>query len=462
MIVVGLSHRSAPIAIRERIAIAPRKVGEALAQVLGINAVTETVILSTCNRVEVYAAPDRGSDHRLVARQIVELLGEMGGREIVPHLGTKLGTDAVRHLFRVASSLDSLVVGEPQILGQLKDAIRSATDAQSLGPELNVAMRSALQVAKRVRTETAIGEGQVSVPSVAVDLARRIFEDLAGKTALLVGAGEMAESAAKLLARAGARLLVVNRSPERADSLARSVGGRPAPLEQLEAMLVDADIVVASTASPVPVITKKMVKGIRRKRRGRNLFFIDIAVPRDVEPAVDDLDFVYLYDIDDLSKVVSQTLEGRQSEAERAEALVLEETRAFEDRRSQQAMKPLIVALRERTRAALAAELDKSLKGRLKHLSDDDRKALDRMADAAVNKILHAPTKRLKALAASPRSDEIADLFCQLFELDAEVPVSGRRGEEPASADEAGAGSDDAVDDEDAVGEHSGPRIAVR
>lgn len=393
-----------------------------------------------------------------MARKLVELLGEIGGREVVPHLGTKLDGDAVRHLFRVASSLDSLVVGEPQILGQLKDAIRIATEAKSLGSELNATMRSALQVAKRVRTETAIGEGQVSVPSVAVDLAARIFEQLSGKTALLVGAGEMAESAAKLLARAGASVIVVNRSPERAETLARSVGGRPAPWDQLEEMLIVCDIVVTSTASPVPVITKPMVKGLRRKRRGRSLFFIDIAMPRDVEPAVDDLDFVIVYHIDDLSQVVAQSLEGRKTEAERAEALVSAETRAFEDRSSQQAMKPLIVALRERTRAALAAELDKSLRGRLKHLSDDDRQALDKMADAAVNKILHAPTKRLKALAASPRSEEIAELICHLFEVDAEVPVSGRS-ERPTPPR---AEADDAVDDDDEAGEHSGPRIAVR
>jgi len=455
MIVVGLSHRSAPIAIRERIAITPKKVQDALDQVAAIPSVSETVILSTCNRVEIYAAPDRGADHRATARQIVELLGEMGGREVVPYLASILGTDAVRHLFRVASSLDSLVVGEPQILGQLKDAIRRATEAKTLGPELNFAMRSALQVAKRVRTETAIGEGQVSVPSVAVDLAQRIFEDLSSHTALLVGAGEMAESAAKLLARAGASVLVVNRSPERAEKLARAVGGQPAPWDQLEAMLIAADIVVASTASPVPVITKKMLKGLRRKRRGRNLFIIDIAVPRDVEPAVDDLDNVFLYDIDNLSEAVAQTLEGRKSEAERAEKLVATETRAFEERRSQQAMKPLIVALRERTRSVLAAELGRSFKGRLKHLSDEDRKALDKMADAAVNKILHAPSKRLKQLATSPRSEEIAELLCHLFELDAQMLASLR-------ADEAAKAEDEAVDDEDGVGEHSGPRIAVR
>jgi glutamyl-tRNA reductase len=457
VLVVGLSHRNAPIEVRERIAITPKRVNEALDKVRAVPSIGETVILSTCNRVEVYAVSREDVDERRAAQEITELLGEMGGREVVPHLGSAMGTDAVRHLFRVASSLDSLVVGEPQILGQLKDAIRCAADARTLGPELNVAMRSALQVAKKVRTETAIGEGQVSVPSVAVDLAGRIFEELDGQTALLVGAGEMAESAAKLLAREGASLLVVNRSAERAESLAKTVGGRPAPWDQLEAMLIAADIVVASTASPHPVITKKMLKGLRRKRRGRSLFLIDIAVPRDVESAVNDLDNIYLYDIDDLSHVVAQTLEGRRSEAEKAEALVARETRAFEERRSQQAMKPIIVALRKQVADVLTAELGRSYRNRLKHLSEEDRAALEKMASAAVNKILHAPTKRLKDLATSSRSEEIAELICHLFELEPSVlasipPVSGREASSSTG--------DDEEDDED--GEHSGPRVAVR
>ncbi|MCA9619169.1 MAG: glutamyl-tRNA reductase [Myxococcales bacterium] len=458
MLVVGLSHRSAPIEVRERIAIQPATVGETLERLMSLPSITEAVVLSTCNRVEIYAAPHPEHGAKEAASQIVRMLSELGGREVVPHLGSANGSDAVRHLFRVASSLDSLVVGEPQILGQLKDAIRFASEAKTIGPHLNDAMRSALQVAKRVRTDTAIGEGQVSVPSVAVDLARQIFEELDGHTAVLVGAGEMAESAAKLLARAGAKIVVVNRSAERAEDLATAVGGRPAPWSDLDQMLVTADIVVASTASREPVITKKQIKGIRRERRGRSLFLIDIAVPRDIEPTVNDLDNVYLYDIDDLSHVVAQTLEGRKQEAERAEQLVAKETQAFEQRQSQLAMKPIIVALRQRTQATLTGELSRSFKGRLKHLTEDDRRALEKMVDAAVNKLLHAPSKQLKQLATSPRSAEMAHLLCQLFELELSAAADGSA-EEPGTALQRALEDDDHGTDDD---QPSGPRIAIR
>ncbi len=422
MIVVGLSHQSAPISVRERLAIPPHALGDTLARLRRIEALAETVVLSTCNRVEVYAVAKREASDRELLDMVTRLLGEIGGREVVPHLMTRLGSEALRHLFRVASSLDSLVVGEPQILGQLKDAIRGASDGGALGPELHLAMRAALSVAKRVRTETAIGQGQVSVPSVAVDLARHIFDEMHGHTALLVGAGEMAETAAKLLARAGASLLVVNRNSERAEQLAASVGGTPAPWSRLADVLVRADIVVASTASPTHVITKQMLKGLRRARRGRSLFLIDIAVPRDVEPAVHELDNVYLYDIDDLSHVVAQSLEGRRAEAQRAEQLVARETDSFELRKNQQSMKPIIVGLRKRTRSLLGAELERTMKGRLKDLGDKERQALEVMLDAAVNKLLHEPTRQLKNLAGTPRSAEVAELISTLFNLEEEQP----------------------------------------
>jgi glutamyl-tRNA reductase len=422
VIVVGLSHRSAPIEVRERLAVGPDQLASTLARFSAIDSVAEAVLLSTCNRVEVYAATT--GDEDACAAAIARMLGDIGGREVVPHLTSRSGAEALHHLFRVAASLDSLVVGEPQILGQLKEAIRCAIEARTIGAELHVAMKSALSVAKRARSETAIGEGQVSVPSVAVDLARRIFEDLRGQTALLVGAGEMAESAAQLLARAGAKLLVVNRSSERAARLAETVAGTPMPWSELERSLIAADIVIASTASQQYVVTKSLLKGIRRQRRGRSLFLIDIAVPRDVDPRVNDLENVYLYDIDDLSKVVAQSLDGRRTEAERAEALVRRETEVFAERRSQLAMKPIIVALRERARYALSAELDRSYKGRLKHLTDDDKHALQVMIDAAVNKLMHAPTKQLKQLAATARSQEVAELMCQLFELDGAVAAA--------------------------------------
>jgi glutamyl-tRNA reductase len=448
VIVVGLSHRSAPIEVRERLAFSATQLPETLTAVTAIDSVSEAVVLSTCNRTEIYAASPTGRAAEAIAA-LSRFLGELGGRPVVPHLMTLSGRDAIRHLFRVTSSLDSLVVGEPQILGQVKEAMQAATEAGTLGPVLSAAMRGAVQVAKRIRTDTAIGAGQVSISSVAVDLARHIFEDLAGHTTLLVGAGEMAETAAKLLARGGVQLLVVNRSAERAEELASAVGGRPRRWNELESCLIEADIVVSSTASPHPVITRDLLSGIRRSRRGRSLFLIDIAVPRDVEPAVGKLDNVYLYDIDDLSHVVAESMDGRVAESARAEMLVDDEVDRFARRRSEEAMTPLIVALRERTREVLLGELDKSCKGRLKHLNDGDREALNRMLDAAMNKLLHQPTARLKQMAGTPGSEVAAQLVRELFDLELQAPVA-----EEVHDDEPREESAEEAEDE--------PRVAVR
>jgi glutamyl-tRNA reductase len=456
VIVVGLSHRTAPIEVRERLAISKRRLAPTLERLRGTTGVAEIVLLSTCNRVEVYAAAADGANDADVESAVRAELANIGGREVMPHLHSLCGGEALRHVFRVACSLDSLVVGEPQILGQLKAAVRAASEAGTIGPALNAAMKAAVQSAKRVRRETEIGSGQVSVPTVAVDLARQIFEELEGQITLMVGAGEMAESAAKLLARAGAKVLVCNRSPERAEKLATAVGGFPVAWERLDESLVTADIVVSSTASPRYVITKKQLKGMRRKRRGRSLFLIDIAVPRDVEPAVNSLDNVYAYDVDDLSHVVAESLEGRRAEAERAEQIVLQEAGGFEERRSQLAMKPIIVALRERTRRTLLAELERSYRGRLKHLEDGDRKALSVMVDAAVNKLLHAPTRRLKQLATESNAVDAAQLMRELFDLDAPIP------EAPPSLPTKPKSKDEDDDDVDAADEAPHPRAAAR
>ncbi|MBW2452974.1 MAG: glutamyl-tRNA reductase [Deltaproteobacteria bacterium] len=418
MIVVGLSHRTAPIDVRERLAIEPHKLESVLQRVVALKPVAEVVALSTCNRVEIYAAANSSACENEALRAVTRLVSDVGGSEVVPHLARATGRDALAHLFRVAASLDSLVVGEPQILGQLKDGITSAQEAGTMGAELSVAMRNALHVAKKVRTETAIGSGQVSVPSVAVDLARHIFADLSGHATLLVGAGEMAETAAKLLARAGAKLQVVNRSNERGAQLARLVGGRARPWEELDEAVVEADIVIASTASRGHIIRYDQLRRAKRKRRHRRLFLIDIALPRDIEPRVHDLDNVFLYDIDDLSHVVAKSRGGRAAEARRAEAIVVDEVRRYERRRSQERMKPVIVAMRERTRQVLEAELDRSCRGKLKHLPDQDRQAIHKMLDAATNKLLHGPTQRLRGFACDHRGVTAKRVLSELFDLD--------------------------------------------
>lgn len=421
IVVVGLSHKTAPIEVRERLAIGRDALPELLSRLASHCTVGGAVVLSTCNRVEVYAAPKgRGAgpaELRDTAQTVSSVLTGMGGTGINGHLLRAHGNDAVVHLFRVAASLDSLVVGEPQILGQLKDAIDIAKLTKTLSSTLGNVMHRAVRVGKRVRTETAIGEGQVSVSSVAIDLAREIFGELKGHTALLVGAGEMAEAASKLLVRAGARLIVVNRSPERAAALAADVSGEARPWSDLDRSLVDADIVVSSTSSPRYVITTDLVKGARKARKGRSLFLIDIAVPRDVDPDVNKLDNVYLYDVDDLSKIVADSRQGRAAEAARAEEIAQQEAKSFLTWTLEQALTPAIVGLRARTRSVLAAEVERSLAGKLRHLPAADREALTMMIDAATNKLLHGPVTRLRALAADPRAEDYVEAVRALWDL---------------------------------------------
>ncbi len=434
IVVVGLSHKSAPIEVRERLAIPRTALPDLLARLKEQKGIGEAVVLSTCNRVEVYAAaPGRtATDAELIetARSAAHVLRSVGGDPVAAHLQNVTGPAAVLHLFRVAASLDSLVVGEPQILGQLKDAIEVARGSKALGGTLGQLMHRAVRVGKRVRTETQIGAGQVSVSSVAVDLARDIFGDLAGHTALLVGAGDMAEAASKLLVKAGAKLLITNRSPERATELAREVGGETRPWADLGKSLVEADVVVSSTSAPGYVITLDLIKGIRKARRGRSLFLIDIAVPRDVEPAVGELENVYLWDVDNLSQAVAESREGRASEAGLAEAIALEEARGFATWTLEQALTPAIVGLRERTKAVLAGEVERSLNGKLKHLGAAEREALSVMVEAATNKLLHAPSTRLRALAGDPRAADYVDAIRELFALE-EAADSGQPRDTP-------------------------------
>jgi glutamyl-tRNA reductase len=423
IIVVGLSHREAPLEVRERLAVDGDGVAELLRSLLRRPAIREALCISTCNRIEIYAVGQQDShEHALAAAQevqnaLVELAGRSGREDIAPYLRTHVRRDAILHLFRVASSLDSLVVGEPQILGQVRDALEMAKSTGSIGKYLDRATNRALHIAKRVRSETAIGEGQVSVASVAVDLARQIFGELVGRTALLVGAGEMAEGAAKQLVKAGAKLLVVNRSPERARQLALEFGGAAHPWEELSAALVHTDVVIASTSAKSFVITRSLAVQAMKARRGRSLFFIDIAVPRDVDPQVNDIDNVYLYDIDNLSNLVAESMRGRRAEAERAEALVQHEANVFETWTEALSVTATIVALRAKVRASLAAEVERTLTGRLKHLPDADKKALEIMIDSAVNKLLHLPTSRIKAMAADARGDDLVKAVHHLFDL---------------------------------------------
>ncbi len=427
IVVVGLSHKNAPIAVREQLALQQAEIGEFLRKLVASDAVGEALIVSTCNRVELVAA-GKGPAAELgdVVRACERALAERAPGA-VRHLYRHQGSDAVRHLFRVASSLDSLVLGEPQILGQVKGAYEFAREAGTVGSVLHRTLSRAIRTAKRVRSETAIGSGQVSVPSVAVDLARQIFGDLSGHQALLVGSGEMAETVARLLAAEGARILVVGRSRDKVDELAASVGGEGRLWSDLRASLVEADVVISSTSAPHFVVEYEAVASARKSRRGRNQFYIDLAVPRDVDPAVGEkLDGVYLYNVDDFSRHVERTLSTRSREAEAAERIIDVEADNYDRWAGAEAATPTIVALRERLSAALMYELERSVRGRLKHLNLEDRSALRKMLDAALNRILHQPTMRLRR-AASERSleglgfEQLSDVIDELFALDVAV-----------------------------------------
>jgi len=422
IVCVGLSHRTAPVEVREQLAVRRDDVTAVIDAIRQSTPAGEVAVLSTCNRVEVYAALPRGTKADAAAleetaRAIAAQLASRGDASVGPALMRRHGMEALRHLFRVASSLDSLVPGEPQILGQLKEAMVMATEHGSVGPTLGRALHKALTVGKRVRTETQIGAGQVSISNVAVELAGQIFGDLRGRSAVMVGAGEMAEGAAKLLVKQGARLIVVNRSSERARKLAAEVGGEPRDWGELNWCLLEADIVVTSTSSPTFVITHEALKTARKARRGKNLFLIDIAVPRDVDPAVGALDGVYLYDIDDLEQIVAESLAGRGAEAARAEKIVEAEVAAYDAKEATLGMSPIIVGLRARVRATLSAELERSLGGKLKHLGPTERDALTTMLDAATNKLCHHPSSRLRALATDARGGDYVDVLRDLFDL---------------------------------------------
>jgi glutamyl-tRNA reductase len=422
IVVVGLSHKSASIEVRERLALPPDSHPDVLRALIRGSPVGEALVVSTCNRVEFVAAGSDGARSNLdaVARAVVDgVVSHAPG--IGGHLYRHVGGDAVRHLFRVAASLDSLVVGEPQILGQLKDAYDVAREAGTAGAVLNRVVPRAIKSAKRVRSETTIGAGLVSVPSVGVDLARQIFGDLSRHTAALVGSGEMAESVAKLLRQAGSRLIVVGRNVDRVAELAGSLGGEGRGMEALDSTLVEADVVITATSAPGYVLDAARVRGARKARKGRSLFLIDLAVPRDVDPAAGDLDGVFLYNVDDLSKVVAESLEGRKREAERAELIVDEEAASYDRWAEAEQVTPTIVALRERLRGILEGEVDRSLSGRLRHLGPSDRDALLVMVEAALNKMLHPPTTRLRRMATTPAArpdlEQMIAALGELFEL---------------------------------------------
>ena len=417
LFVAGLSHRNAPVELREQLAVDEDKLRELLRDVAATGVVREALILSTCNRVEVYAIADVPGEARTATfRQLCRHRGvEPASVETV--LYTHADGEAVRHAFRVASSLDSMMIGEPQILGQVKNAFALAQSCETVGPALHTLFTQAFTVAKKVRTETEIARHAVSVSFAAVELAKKIFAGLDGKAVLLVGAGKMSELAARHLIEQGAfPLYVANRTWARAQELARALAGTAVPFDELATALATVDIVITSTGAPEPVIRREFVQPLVHGRRGRPLFFIDIAVPRDVEDSVNTLDGVYCYDVDDLKQVVDANIRERLREAHRAEALVEREVAKFLARLGDIEVIPTIVSLRERLEIIRSGEVKRTL-ARLPGATPETREAIEAMSTAIVNKILHAPITKLResSRAGSPRS--WLELVHELFGL---------------------------------------------
>ncbi|MGB6975092.1 MAG: glutamyl-tRNA reductase [Terracidiphilus sp.] len=423
---IGINHKTAPIALRERVAISRDDLPQTLRALAAEPGVAECMILSTCNRVEILAA---------VTGPSADLAGFLHRRfalepdALTSHIYQHHDQEAVRHLFRVASSLDSMVVGEPQILGQVKEAFAVASSTGTVSAQLDHLLQSAFAAAKRVRTETQIGSHSVSVASVAVDLARKIFGSLEGRTVFLVGAGKMSEIAARHLVQQGAdTILVTNRTQERARQLAETFSGRVIPYEELYEAASQADILISSTGASHPIFRTEHAQDFLHKRRNRPMFFIDIAVPRDVDPAVNKLDGIFVYDIDDLQQVAAAHMEERGRHAGDAESLVEVEVERFHMRRRAVNVAPAIAALQNRAEEIRLAEM-RRLQARMGALTAEQAAVVDSLTRGLVNKFLHPHMQALKQAARENDTARI-EALCEAWSL----PTAGREEDAASTA----------------------------
>ncbi|HUH11736.1 MAG TPA: glutamyl-tRNA reductase [Longimicrobiales bacterium] len=463
---VGVSHHTAPVDVRERFIFPPARAEAELARLRLEGGAREAVLLSTCNRTELYL---HLPEHAATIEPAEKMLAEQAGYSLPEarcHLYSHRGRAAVEHLYRVVASLDSMVLGEAQIQGQVRSAYEHARElrgeAPVLGPVLTRLFDSALAVGGRVRAETAVGEGAASIASAAVDLARKIFGSLKGRRAIVIGAGEMSELALQCFAAEGlASIEVANRSAERAAELAGRVGGSPIPYAEVWQRLAKADILLTATGAPHRILTRETLERALPGGPKRPLFILDIALPRDVDAGVGGADNVFLYDIDDLQQIVGANLERRRREVPIAESIIGEEVDAFARWYASLDVVPAIRALRDRSEALRREEVERALR-RLPHLSPEERDHLERVTRQLLNKILHTPTTRLREAAGNGRAAEAVDALRYLFELDpgddSANHASGTPGDDSAnhasaeSADDSAnhASSPGASDDDDA------------
>jgi len=412
LLITGVSHKTAPVEVRECLAFREESLPQSLTDLKSRVGVHEALILSTCNRVEIALTTEDGADPAAVIDSFLSEQKGISPAAIHPHVYRHEGRDAIHHLFRVAASLDSMVVGEPQILGQLKAAYAAAKDSGTCCGWLESLMTRAFSVAKRVRSETGIGQMAVSVSYAAVELSRKIFGSLNNRTIMIVGAGKMSELAARHLAQQGAgTILVSNRTRDRAARVAEAFGGRVIPFEQLYEVASEADIVISSTGAPHPIFRREHGQAFLHKRRNRPMFFIDIAVPRDVDPAMNRLDGIFVYDIDDLQQVAAAHMEERSREAVDAEALIEAEVERFHQRQRAVNVAPAIVALQRRAEEIRQGEIERS-RARLGDLSPEQSAALDALTRGLVNKFLHPPMQAIKQAAREGDSARL-DALCE-------------------------------------------------
>jgi glutamyl-tRNA reductase len=417
LLVAGVSHKTAPVEVRERLAFAESTLPAALHDLVSRQGVVEAMVLSTCNRVEIAVSTDDAVDPAATVSSFLQESREVAPAALGPSLYQHEGREAIHHLFRVASSLDSMVVGEPQILGQLKAAYAQAKANDCLNGLLETVLTRAFNVAKRVRSETGIGQMAVSVSYAAVELARKIFGTLAGRTVMIVGSGKMSELAARHLRRSGAsHIFVTNRTYERAQELAAVFQGTPVEYTRFLGILPEVDIVITSSGAPHYVLTKEEMQRVIGARRNKPMFLIDIAVPRNIEPLVNEIDNIFLYDIDDLQEVVNANLRERNKEAERAEELVSQEVERMMARLQVQEIAPTIVSLQGQLEQIRAAEIER-VRRKLGPLTPEQEEAIESLTRGIINKIAHGHISELRRQAGRPDGGHVIDAIRQVFHL---------------------------------------------
>lgn len=421
ILVVGFNYKTAPVEMREKFAFQEAELPQALAKLRHMKSILECTIISTCNRTEVYVVADQLHTGRHYTKTFLAEWFEMEKEEFLPYVTIREDQQAIEHLFRVTCGLDSMILGETQILGQVRESFLMAQEEQATGTIFNQMFKQAITLAKRAHSNTEIGQHAVSVSYAAVELGKNIFNNFAGKHVVILGAGKMSELTAKHLHANGAtKITVINRTEARAAELAMKFLGQARPFEELQLTLAEADVLISSTGARDFVVTKDMMGKAMKKRKGRPLFMVDIAVPRDLDPALADFDDVYLYDIDDLQNIVEANLAERKREAEKIELMVEEEIVEFTQWVNTLGVVPIITALRTKA-LAVQAETMESIERKLPDLTEREKKILRKHTKSIVNQLLRDPVTKVKELAAQPDADEALDLFTQIFGLEEEL-----------------------------------------